>query len=156
VRGAGLVRGAPGVLTEIDTSGVEIEASYGTANGFYVDLNGTVGDGTQTYPDRAASDYIFAPVGSAALTVGKRFNETLDLSWEVVAAKGTNALNGSGPIAGYGVNNLRATYRPQTGVLQGTEIRFGVENIFDKQYQTQLSTRAAAGRNFKLAVAKTF
>ena len=66
------------------------------------------------------------------------------------------AVNGSGPISGYGVNNLRATYRPQNGVLKGTEIRFGVENVFDKQYQTQLSTRAAAGRNFKLTLAKTF
>ncbi|MEP2715701.1 TonB-dependent receptor [Pseudophaeobacter sp.] len=150
------VRVAGDVLTEIDTNGLEIEASYGHDSGFYVDLNGTTANGKQTRPGGAVSDYIFAPVASAALTVGKRFNESLDLSWELVAAEGTNAVNGSGPISGYGVNNLRATYRPQNGALKGAEIRFGVENIFDKQYQTQLSTRAAAGRNFKLTLAKTF
>lgn len=150
------VRVAGDVLTEIDTSGVEIEASYGMENGFYVDLNATSAEGEQRRPDGTVSDYIFAPVGSAALTLGKRFDESLDLSWELVAAEGTMAVNGSGPISGYGVNNLRATYRPQNGVLKGTEIRFGVENVFDKQYQTQLSTRAAAGRNFKLTLAKTF
>ena len=150
------MRVAGDVLTEIDTSGVEIEASYGMENGFYVDLNATSAEGEQRRPDGTVSDYIFAPVGSAALTLGKRFDESLDLSWELVAAEGTMAVNGSGPISGYGVNNLRATYRPQNGVLKGTEIRFGVENVFDKQYQTQLSTRAAAGRNFKLTLAKTF
>ncbi|MFU1681791.1 hypothetical protein ACM258_03690 [Phaeobacter piscinae] len=126
------------------------------ANGLYFDLNGTVADGEQRRPDGTVSEYTLAPVGSAALTVGKRFNDTLDLSWEVVAAESTNAINGSGPLPGYGVNNLRATFRPQNGMLEGTEIRFGVENVFDKQYQTQLSTRAAAGRNFKLTVSKTF
>ncbi|KII17502.1 hypothetical protein OO25_05615 [Phaeobacter sp. S60] len=150
------VRVAGDVLTQVDVDGFEIEASYGMANGLYFDLNGTVADGEQRRPDGTVSEYTLAPVGSAALTVGKRFNDTLDLSWEVVAAESTNAINGSGPLPGYGVNNLRATFRPQNGMLEGTEIRFGVENVFDKQYQTQLSTRAAAGRNFKLTVSKTF
>ncbi|AUQ76038.1 TonB-dependent receptor domain-containing protein [Phaeobacter piscinae] len=150
------VRIAGDVLTQVDVDGFEVEASYGMANGLYFDLNGTVADGEQRRPDGTVSEYTLAPVGSAALTVGKRFNDTLDLSWEVVAAESTNAINGSGPLPGYGVNNLRATFRPQNGMLEGTEIRFGVENVFDKQYQTQLSTRAAAGRNFKLTVSKTF
>ncbi len=150
------VRVAGDVLTQVDVDGFEIEASYGMANGLYFDLNGTVADGEQRRPDGTVSEYTLAPVGSAALTVGKRFNDTLDLSWEVVAAESTNAINGSGPLPGYGVNNLRATFRPQNGMLEGTEIRLGVENVFDKQYQTQLSTRAAAGRNFKLTVSKTF
>ncbi|GLO72063.1 TonB-dependent heme/hemoglobin receptor family protein [Phaeobacter inhibens] len=150
------VRVAGDVLTQVDVDGFEIEASYGMANGLYFDLNGTVADGEQRRPDGTVSEYTLAPVGSAALTVGKRFNDTLDLSWEVVAAESTNAINGSGPLPGYGVNNLRATFRPQNGMLEGAEIRLGVENVFDKQYQTQLSTRAAAGRNFKLTVSKTF
>ncbi|AHD11164.1 TonB-dependent receptor domain-containing protein [Phaeobacter gallaeciensis] len=150
------VRVAGDVLTQVDVDGFEVEASYGMANGLYFDLNGTVADGEQRRPDGTVSEYTLAPVGSAALTVGKRFNDTLDLSWEVVAAESTNAINGSGPLPGYGVNNLRATFRPQNGMLEGTEIRLGVENVFDKQYQTQLSTRAAAGRNFKLTVSKTF
>jgi hemoglobin/transferrin/lactoferrin receptor protein len=54
------------------------------------------------------------------------------------------------------VHNLRATYVPQQGVLEGTEIRLGIENVLDTQYQPYLSTRSAAGRNFKLTLAKTF
>jgi hemoglobin/transferrin/lactoferrin receptor protein len=151
------VRVAGDILTEIDTSGVEVEASYGHDSGFYIDLNGTVADGEQRRPDGTVSDYSFAPVGSASLTVGKRLlNDSLDLSWELVSAESAMALNGSGPISGYGVSNLRATYLPQNGFLEGTAIRFGIENLFDKEYQTQLSTRAAAGRNFKVSVSKTF
>lgn len=150
------VRAAGNILTEVDVNGVELEASYAMENGFYADLNGTVADGDQSFPSGAVSEWIYAPVASASLTVGKRINEAVDLSWELVAAEGTDAVNGSGPIGGYGVNNLRATFRPQEGVLAGTEIRVGVENIFDKQYQTQLSTRASAGRNLKLTLAKTF
>ncbi|SPJ30696.1 TonB-dependent heme receptor A [Falsiruegeria mediterranea M17] len=150
------VRATGNVLTEVDVSGVEIEASYAHSSGFYVDLNGTKASGDQTAPGGTTTDWIFAPVGSVALTVGKNFSQALDVSWEVVAAEGTNAINGSGYLGGYAVNNLRATYRPQNGVFAGTEVRVGIENILNKQYQTQLSTRPAAGRNFKLTVAKTF
>ncbi len=156
VRSTAFVRGDPDVLTQVETSGIEIEASYGTANGFYVDLNGTAGEGERIYPDRPTADYLFSPVASASLTVGKRINETWDLSWELVAAEASDSITGGTPNAGYGVNHLRATFRPQNGPLEGTEIRFGVENVFDKQYTTQLSTRPGAGRNFKLTLAKTF
>lgn len=150
------VRVAGNSLISIETEGVEVEASYGLENGLYFDLNGTVAEGLERTAAGATENYIFAPVGSASLTVGKRFDETWDLSWELVAAEASDPISGSTPNAGYGVNHLRATFRPQNGVLAGTEVRFGIENVFDKQYTTQLSTRPAAGRNFKLSVAKTF
>lgn len=145
---------------QVDVDGIELEASYGHDNGFYVDLNATYGSGDQLYPDGSSQDWIFAPARAASLTVGKRFGDALDLSWELVASEGVEAINSSAAspnhLGGYGVNNLRATYRVQQGALEGAEIRFGVENVFDKQYQTQLSTRPSAGRNFKLSLAKTF
>ena len=57
---------------------------------------------------------------------------------------------------GFAVHHLRATYRPQSGVLEGTELRVGVENLFDREYQPWLATRNAAGRNVKLTVSRTF
>ena len=57
--------------------------------------------------------------------------------------------------AGFGVHNLRATYKPQSGMLEGAEIRFGIENVLDKSYTGRLSTRPAPGRNIKLTLAKT-
>ncbi|MEY8843058.1 TonB-dependent receptor, partial [Cribrihabitans sp. XS_ASV171] len=154
------VRAAGDIMTEVEVSGVEIEASYAHSSGFYVDFNGTVADGEQIFPAAPTADWVFAPEPSAAITLGKRFGEALDVSWELTAAKGTEAINSTAAnpiyLGGYGVNTVRATYRVQQGALEGTEIRFGIENILDKQYQTQLSTRPAAGRNFKLTLAKTF
>lgn len=147
-------------ITDVDNKGIELEASYSLDNGIYADLNATTSDGYQRGTSTSNGSsldgvWIYAPETSARLTVGKRFGESLDVSWELAAAHSTTGISG-GALAGYGVNNLRATYRPQTGIWKGVEIRAGVENILDKTYQTQLSTRVATGRNFKLSVSKTF
>ncbi|WP_246079535.1 TonB-dependent receptor domain-containing protein [Parasedimentitalea maritima] len=142
-------------VANIDVKGIELEASYSHASGFYADFNATSADGTSKNNAGVGSKWIYAPETSARLTLGKRFGEALDVSWELVAAQSTTGV-GNIALAGYGVNNLRATYRPQSGALKGAELRFGVENILDATYQSQLSTRVAPGRNFKLTMAKTF
>ncbi|MVO14694.1 TonB-dependent receptor domain-containing protein [Parasedimentitalea huanghaiensis] len=142
-------------VANIDVKGIELEASYSHASGFYADFNATSADGTSTTNAGVDSKWIYAPETSARLTLGKRFGEALDVSWELVAAQSTTGV-GNIALAGYGVNNLRATYRPQSGAFKGAEFRFGVENILDATYQSQLSTRVAPGRNFKLTMAKTF
>lgn len=131
----------------VDSEGVELELTYAMDNGLYVDLNAAYGD----YVRDGVLPWSNAPANSARLTVGKRINETWDLSWEQVVAE-----NGNNNRGGYGISNLRATYRPQNGVLAGTEVRLGIENAFDRLYQPNLATQLAAGRNFKLSVAKTF
>ena len=142
-------------LDKVDTSGFEFEASYSLASGFYADLNATIADGEE-YLSGTASRWRNLPADNARLTLGRRFGQALDLSWELVAAKSGFDSTGSTRLAGYGVHNLRATYRPQDGALEGAEVRFGIENAFGKQYQASLSSRAAPGRNFKLTLAKTF
>jgi len=145
------------ILTTVEVEGVEIEAGYGHQSGFYMDLNATFADGDQYNPvANTTTDWALAPEPTASLTLGKRFGDTWDLSWELVAAKGAEALNGTGELGGYGISNLRATYTVPQGALKGTEVRLGIENAFDKQFQTQLSSRPAAGRNVKLSLAKTF
>lgn len=142
-------------IDKVDTSGFEIEASYSLASGFYADANATIAEGEE-YRAGTPQRWRNLPADNVRLTLGKRFGEALDVSWELVAAKPGFDSTGDTELAGYGVQNLRATYRPQSGVLNGTEIRVGIENAFDKQYQSSLSSRAAPGRNFKLTVAKTF
>ncbi|WP_424830449.1 TonB-dependent receptor domain-containing protein [Ruegeria sp.] len=143
------------LLDEVETRGAEIEASYANANGFYVDFNANFVSGTETNEAGVETRWRNEPSDSARITLGKRFGETLDISWELFGAK--SGFNSSGDrVAGYGVNTLRATYLPQEGALEGFEIRAGVENILDKNYLTSLSTRNAPGRNFKLTIAKTF
>ncbi len=138
-------------ISEVESSGVELELTYAMASGLYVDLNAAYGDYDSLSTTGVSADWSNAPANSARLTLGKRIGEAWDLSWEQVVAE-----NGNKNLGGYGVSNLRATYRPQTGVLQGTEVRLGIENAFDRQYKPNLATEYATGRNFKLTLAKTF
>ncbi|SHF37344.1 hemoglobin/transferrin/lactoferrin receptor protein [Ruegeria intermedia] len=142
-------------LSKVETEGVEIEASYAHATGFYVDFNANIVSATEFSAAGIGSPWRNEPTDSARITLGKRFGKTLDVSWEIFGAK--SGLDSSGdPVGGYGVNTLRATYLPQEGALAGFELRAGIENIFDKAYQPNLSTRNSPGRNFKLTLAKTF
>jgi len=142
-------------LDEVETRGVELETSYANAAGYYVDFNANIVSGTETSASGVESRWRNEPADSARVTFGKRFGETLDVSWELFGAR-SGFDSSDNPIAGYGVNTLRASYFPQEGTLAGFEVRAGIENIFDKNYLPNLSTRNAPGRNFKLTVAKTF
>ncbi|WP_122073183.1 TonB-dependent receptor domain-containing protein [Pseudophaeobacter sp. EL27] len=141
-------------IGRVDSHGVEVELTYAMSNGTYFDLNATYGDYEAFNTSVLTGVWELwdnAPANGVRLTVGKRINETWDLSWEQVVAK-----NGNNNRGGYGISNLRATYRPQNGVLAGAEVRLGIENAFDRVYQPNLATQVAAGRNIKLSVAKTF
>lgn len=144
-------------LDLVDSQGLELEASYGAAGGFYVDFGGHVGSGTEFNPDGSSETWRNSPADRMQLTLGKRWQDDLDLSWEVVHATDRrdalgNALEDSTE------HNLRATWRPVQGWLDGTEVRFGVENLFDEDYVGHLSSpsRKAPGRTLKLSVTKVF
>ncbi|PRZ47655.1 TonB-dependent receptor domain-containing protein [Tritonibacter scottomollicae] len=137
-------------VDRVNTEGVEIEASYSHGSGAYVDMNANMSSGEWSYVDGTTADYTRMPANSLGLTVGKKFNDTLDLSWEAVLTKDIRST------PGYAVHNLRATYAIDTGFLKEAELRLGVENIFDKQYTPHLATRAASGRNIKLSLAAAF
>lgn len=141
-------------VERVETSGVELEAGYALASGLYADLNATVSDGREQNGSTWERWRLLAG-DNVRLTLGKRFGEALDVSWELNAAKSSYDY-ANNALAGYGVHNLRATYRPQEGALEGTEIRLGVENLFSKDYQTSLSAKEAPGRTLKLTLAKTF
>lgn len=141
-------------VISIDRQGYELEAAYAMASGFYVDVNGQISDGTSTTEAGVEGDWAQNPADTLRVTLGKKFGQNLDLSWELEAAKGYTGSSGTSP--GYGAHNLRATFVPQQGVFEGTQIRVGLENAFDKLYTPRLSTRAATGRTLKLSVSKVF
>jgi hemoglobin/transferrin/lactoferrin receptor protein len=136
------------------TSGLELEASYAMSSGLYVDLNTNIVAGQEYTLDDEASDWDSLPADTLQLTLGKKFSEELDVSWEMVGNK--RFKDDTETVAGSVVHNLRATFKPQQGILEGSQIRVGVENLFDKEYTPRLSTRSAAGRNFKVSLATTF
>lgn len=140
-------------VTNIALQGYELEGSYSTESGFYTDVNSTWSFGRDT-TNGADNDWQYTPANQLSVAVGKRWNEELDLSWEVVA----NAEREYNDVVTEAsvVHNLRATYRPQAGALEGFEVRLGLENAGDLDYTPYLATRAATGRNLKLTLTKTF
>ena len=141
-------------LDGIDTDGFELEASYAMASGLYFDLNSNFTRGDERQSSGDVIGWRGIPADGVQFTVGKKLGEELDLSWELIADKRFN--DGEDVSAGFGVHNLRATYKPQSGVLLGSEIRVGIENVFDKDYTRRLSTRPSPGRNFKVSLSTTF
>ncbi|SFK75341.1 TonB-dependent receptor domain-containing protein [Shimia haliotis] len=142
-------------IDTVDLHGFELEALYSMDNGFYTDVNANIQ--RAKYFSTAAGGSGFwenIPADQLRLTLGKRFGNEIDLSWEVIATAKMDRT--TTPSASHLINNVRATYRPQAGAFEGTEIRFGIENLFDVAYQPHLAERAAAGRTFKLSLAKTF
>lgn len=145
-------------LARVDSQGFEIEASYGMANGVYLDFAGHLGDGTEINPDGSETVWRNSPADRAQVTLGRKWDDHLDLSWEIVhAADRRDALGADLPDST--VHNLRATWTPDTqGWLQGSEVRFGIENLLDADYVGHLSSpsRKAPGRTFKMSLTKTF
>ncbi|MCH2096466.1 MAG: TonB-dependent receptor plug domain-containing protein [Rhodobacteraceae bacterium] len=146
----------PGGNTDmVDISGVELEASFAAENGVYVDFNANALSGEATLESALTQDWDQAPADSISLTLGKKFQNGWDTSWELVSAK---ARDNDGVVTpGYTIHNIRASWKPQTGVLKGGEVRLGIENAFDRDYATALGGgRKSPGRNIKLTLAKTF
>lgn len=145
-------------LERVDSRGVELEASYGMASGVYVDIAGHLGDATEFNPDGSDTTWRNSPADRVQLTLGRKWTETLDLSWEIVHSADRRDALGDG-LPDSTVHNLRATWKPQAqGWLDNTEVRFGVENILDTDYVGHLSspTRKAPGRTLKVALTKSF
>ena len=142
-----------GVL-EVYLNGVEIEASYATQSGIYLDFNGNIVDGQRLRTTGVKDDWTNLPANTYQLSLGKRFGRVFDIRWEGVLAEDRD-INGT-LHEGYNVHNLRASYFASSGILEDVVLRLSAENIFDKYYTPALATRPAAGRNFKLSLSKLF
>lgn len=141
-------------VDEIVNEGIELEASYAMANGFYIDANANFAEGEATDVDGLASDWANTPADSLYLTLGQKLGEELDLSWEVMANDQITRNDQS--FDGFVAHNLRATYTPQSGLLNGAQLRASMENAFDTDFTSSLSTRPNPGRNVIVSIAKTF
>lgn len=141
---------------EIDLEGLEFEASY-VNTAFYMDFNASMTRGTW-----AGGEYFNnAPSDTAQLTLGKRFlDDQLNLAVEAkhawANALTTGTSGATAPSDSYDVVGLTASYSPTSGMMEGIEVRASVNNLFDKTYQSYLSSRPAPGRNLTLSLAKTF
>lgn len=145
-------------VDHVETKGFELEASYGLANGIYFDLNGHIGEGTEYADNGTDTTWRNMPTDRLQFAAGRRWGDTLDVSWEVVHSADRRTFSGE-DLDDVTLHNLRATWKPDAqGWLDGSQVRFGVENVTDEQYIGHRSseTRPAPGRNFKLTLTKLF
>ena len=144
-------------LDRVETKGFELEASYGLDNGVYVDLAGHLGEGKEYYPGGGSDTWRITPADRVNLTIGRKWDDVVDLSWEIVHSADQRDASGD-DLADVTLHNLRATWRPEDGALQGTELRVGIENLMDRDYVSHLSSssRKAPGRTLKVTLVKAF
>ncbi|MEM6481099.1 MAG: TonB-dependent receptor plug domain-containing protein [Pseudomonadota bacterium] len=142
-------------VTDVDTMGFELEASYSTLQGYYADFNGQIVDAEETLANGQTRVFRGIAQDTARLTLGRNFANGIDVSWEGVYGAGGRT-NNLGEASDYFVSNVRMTVAPQQGVWEGTEVRFSIENVFNRNYRPFLSARRATGRNFIVSLAKEF
>ncbi|MEM6901401.1 MAG: ligand-gated channel, partial [Pseudomonadota bacterium] len=146
-------------LDEVSLQGIELEGSFAHESGFYIDLNGNFTEGDEIATDGTSTTYRNLAADSLRVLAGKRFGGVLDVSLEAVAVDEADVIFRSGNEEqgdSYTIFNARATVSPQSGILEGTSFRIGVENLSDETYTPNLSTRRATGQNVKLTVSRQF
>lgn len=141
-------------LLTADFTGIELEAAYDSerffATAVYSMVDGELDNGTPL-------DSI--PADELILSVGTRIpSYDLSIGWQtrIVADQPDASL----ATDGYTLHDIFATYAPDSGALNGWEIRAEVNNIFDEQYITHLNNLAGGdfgrGLSASLSISKTF
>lgn len=96
------------------------------------------------------------PNNRATLSANWRATDALKLGVRSTLAVGRDKPNGSRR-GGYGIHDIFATYTAQQGMAEGVEVHFGVDNVTNRDYTPATwLTGPAPGRNFKLAVSRSF
>ena len=148
-------------VAEARIDGVELEAAYNSER-FFGNLALTVlrGDGREDSDDPMEEPLETIPADEVALTLGVRFPaRNLELGLRSVIAARQDRLpenSNRDDTPGYGIHNLFATWRPDAGLLAGTEFRLGIENLFNDEYREHLSADPGRGRTLRLSMAQTF
>ncbi len=138
-------------VEEVDLKGGEIEANYASGRlGLTAALSlveGKDGDGN-----------IVDSLPNNRIVIGPSWQATPEWKFGAFStfAAGRDKSDGSRR-GGYAVHDAYAIWTPQQGVLDGIEMRFGVENLTDKTYAPATwTTGPAPGRNLTVSVTRSF
>ncbi len=151
-----------GNINQAELYGLEIEAAY---NSDYLFANlaytFTIGNDLSTNTPLTT-----VPQNKVVATLGGRHPEwNLEAGVQVTLAdvgryiypeNGARGPQADGTAEAWQEVNLFASLKPETGPFTGTEVRFGVDNLFNADYRENLSTNRSGGRTFKLSLAKQF
>jgi len=148
-----------GNVDEAEIGGVEIEAAYNSEL-FFASLAYTHTDGTNLTTNTVLTT---VPQDKFVVTAGLRHPEwNLEYGARVtMAAKGdyvvaSGSFGGDGTAEAWQTVDLFASWKPDQGPLEGTEILAGIDNLFDADYRENLALDRSKGRTFKLTLAKQF
>lgn len=134
--------------------GLEVEASYDSRLMFgraaYTLMRG---EDTESGESLAS-----IPADELSMTFGGRIPEhNIEFGWRGIFARHQHKTAGTtDPSGGYTVHDLFASWKPEDNWLKDGELRFGIENVLNKQYREHLSSDFAKGRTFKVTMAKQF
>ncbi|QPH54170.1 TonB-dependent receptor domain-containing protein [Pontivivens ytuae] len=129
--------------------GIELEGAYETDRAFarlaYSDVRGE--------DDETGETLESVPARTLAFTIGGRdLERDLDFGWRATLVDSISYEDES--FGGYALHDLFATWRPDAGSFAGTEVRFSIENVLDKQFQNSLAGDPGPGRSFALTVSR--
>ncbi|HWV22236.1 MAG TPA: TonB-dependent receptor [Devosia sp.] len=139
--------------------GVEVEAAYNSdivfANAAYTATWGydnNTGNPLRTIPAHRLVLSAGMRVPEYNVEFGARAKFVADSENSIAASNGRTVVPGKG----YQTYDLFASWKPDYGVLGGTQLQASVENIFDADYRDNLSNSDSKGRTFKLTLSKQF
>jgi len=142
-------------VTDARVEGVELEAGYESKTVF----------GAMTYARLRGDDLTDneplggIPEDKASVTVGYKWPvDGVRAGWRTIYYGGQERVPaGTVPVKGDKfIHDLFVSWTPKDKDLDGLRLDFGVDNVFDKDYQRFLSDLREAGRNAKLSLSYKF
>ncbi|WP_241427747.1 TonB-dependent receptor domain-containing protein [Fertoeibacter niger] len=132
--------------------GAEIEGSYDAENWFaqlaYSNVKSKDKDTGLTLAD--------TPAENVALTLGAKLPQwDAVLGWRASYYDAITTSSATTSAGSYDTHDIFVTWTPDQGAFKGFNVNFAVENVFDSTYRNNLVQDNAAGRTFKLSLAKT-
>jgi len=161
---SGAVTGGPSFVNvnKARLYGFELEGSY-ESDTLYARLAYSMTNGENALTGAALSTVAQDKV---VLTVGARdLEHEVDYGTRITAAAVGDYINpivsqgqtvADGTAEAWATVDLYANWRPTSGPLAGTEVLFGIDNVFNANYRENLSNDRSKGRTFKLTLAKQF
>lgn len=133
--------------------GAELEASYDAERWFAQAAWSKV----RTKDRTTGAVLTDTPAETLALTLGAKVpSRDLTMGWRVNWANAITTGSPTTSAPSWHTHDLFLTWKPDAGILAGTELRLGVDNLFDRSYRQNLALDPAPGRTVKLALARTF
>ena len=139
--------------------GFEIEGSYDAEWVFARLAYGlTIGDNlvTGTPLTTVAQPRLTATLGGRNREWGIEYGATVTVASEGDYFVPAGAFTANGTAEAFTTVDLFASYKPEYGPLEGTQIQFRVDNLFNADYRENLQAERSLGRTFTVSLSRQF